>query len=247
EFDAVLLDAPCSGESLTRRGEPISERWDQAQEKISALAHLQQKLVSSAFEALRPGGVMVYSTCTLNIHENEGVVAFLEETYKDAVERMPLLELPGTENETWTRELGGWVVNEGVMSRSFSAHHYLNSHSSELYAVSNCPVDEGIKRGSEQRFVESLASRRPFTLCRFPSQDVVLVCDTLRFNSFASEGHVGAAEEPAGMRLADYAPGPGGRVGRACRFRLAVSDYVANSRSAKANDDWQDGRQSSGG
>ncbi|CAE8604754.1 unnamed protein product, partial [Polarella glacialis] len=84
EFDAVLLDAPCSGESLTRRGEPISERWDQAQEKISALAHLQQKLVSSAFEALRPGGVMVYSTCTLNIHENEGVVAFLEETYKDA-------------------------------------------------------------------------------------------------------------------------------------------------------------------
>lgn len=96
-FDAVLLDAPCSGESLTRMGESVSERLDQSPGYIKQLASLQKQLAASALQALRVGGVMVYSTCTLNVQENEEVVESLLRTYGDAVERLPLDSLPGTE------------------------------------------------------------------------------------------------------------------------------------------------------
>jgi len=97
EFDAVLLDAPCSGESLTRRGELFADRWDQARDYIHHLANLQCQLAASAFRALRPGGVLVYSTCTLNPSENEGVAARLQKEFGSALEVLRLDELPGAE------------------------------------------------------------------------------------------------------------------------------------------------------
>ncbi|CAE7552055.1 rsmF [Symbiodinium necroappetens] len=97
-FDAVLLDAPCSGESLTRRGEDFASSLDQSPAYIEGLSKLQRQLISSAFQALRVGGVLVYSTCTLNIKENEEVCHFLEESFPGAVERLPLDGLPGTES-----------------------------------------------------------------------------------------------------------------------------------------------------
>jgi len=97
EFDAVLLDAPCSGESLTRRGWLFADRWDQADNYLNHLSNLQRLLAASAFRALKPGGVLVYSTCTLNPSENEGVASYLQETFGDAIEVMPLDRLPGTQ------------------------------------------------------------------------------------------------------------------------------------------------------
>ncbi|CAK9000880.1 unnamed protein product [Durusdinium trenchii] len=94
-FDAVLLDAPCSGESLTRR-EGAMEMLQHPPGYVEGLSKLQRQLISSAFEALKVGGVLVYSTCTLNVQENEHVCDFLEQTFAGAVEREEL-HLPGTE------------------------------------------------------------------------------------------------------------------------------------------------------
>lgn len=79
QFDRVLLDAPCSTEGQFETSRPATYRhW--RLETIGEMAKQQKKLLRSAFSALKPGGVLVYSTCTFAPEENEGVLSdFLEQ------------------------------------------------------------------------------------------------------------------------------------------------------------------------
>ena len=75
-FDAIQCDAPCSGEGMFRRHPETREEW--SPEAPAGCAKRQGDILDSAARMLRPGGRLVYSTCTLNTIENEGVVeAFL--------------------------------------------------------------------------------------------------------------------------------------------------------------------------
>ena len=75
--DRVLLDAPCSGLGTLHKRPDI--RWRQDPEQISQLTVLQQELLNKAATLVKPTGVLVYATCTLNISENEKVIqSFLE-------------------------------------------------------------------------------------------------------------------------------------------------------------------------
>lgn len=75
-FDRILVDAPCSGEGMLRREPETALHW--SVENIRACAGRQRKILESAAEALRPGGMICYSTCTFAPEENEGTVtAFL--------------------------------------------------------------------------------------------------------------------------------------------------------------------------
>ena len=75
-FDRVLVDAPCSGLGTLRRNPDA--RWRVRPEQVADLASAQFALLERAAAALRPGGALVYSTCTLSPGENEAVVrAFL--------------------------------------------------------------------------------------------------------------------------------------------------------------------------
>ena len=87
-FDLVLLDAPCSGEALRtaerRKGRPVSDRERQA------LHRRQVQLLTSAFQALKPGGQLVYATCSLHPLEDEAVLdALLGAFPHQAVIRAP--------------------------------------------------------------------------------------------------------------------------------------------------------------
>ncbi len=76
-FDKVLVDAPCSGEGMFRRDPEAFNEW--SPEHSDACSVRQLKILESAKKALRPGGIMVYSTCTFSYEENEGVIEkFLE-------------------------------------------------------------------------------------------------------------------------------------------------------------------------
>ncbi len=73
-FDRVLVDAPCSGEGRFRVDDPGTHAtW--SKKAVRRLASLQKSLLHAAIAAVRPGGVVVYSTCTLGREENEAVVA----------------------------------------------------------------------------------------------------------------------------------------------------------------------------
>jgi len=96
EFDAILLDAPCTGESLSNKG--VADCWDHPESVVAFMSNVQRNLAESCVRALKVGGVMVYSTCTFNPRENEDVVTHLQDTFGDAIEVEPLHDLAGAEH-----------------------------------------------------------------------------------------------------------------------------------------------------
>lgn len=79
-FDKVLLDTPCSGEGRFIANSPRTYR-DWSLRTVSKLTTMQKKLFKSAYTALKPGGTMVYSTCTLNMEENEYILNWALENF----------------------------------------------------------------------------------------------------------------------------------------------------------------------
>lgn len=76
QFDAILLDAPCSGEGMMQLDNKKDfESWSVAH--IKRLQQLQKKLIVQAWQLLKPGGTLVYSTCTMAPEENEAVIDYL--------------------------------------------------------------------------------------------------------------------------------------------------------------------------
>ncbi|WP_082926853.1 16S rRNA (cytosine(967)-C(5))-methyltransferase RsmB [Paenibacillus tuaregi] len=93
-FDRILLDAPCSGLGVIRRKPDL--KWAKQPEDITDIAELQLKLLDGVAGLLRPGGVLVYSTCTIEKRENMQVVqAFLDKhpEYAEADQVQVLNEL----------------------------------------------------------------------------------------------------------------------------------------------------------
>lgn len=75
-FDKILLDAPCSGEAAIDPASPKTyEQWSIA--KVKRLSRLQEQLIMTAYDLLKPGGTLVYSTCTIAPEENELVIEYL--------------------------------------------------------------------------------------------------------------------------------------------------------------------------
>ncbi|MEJ2634956.1 MAG: 16S rRNA (cytosine(967)-C(5))-methyltransferase RsmB [Calditrichia bacterium] len=77
-FDRILLDAPCSGYGVLSKR--VDLKWKRTEENIFSMKTLQLSLLDSAATVLKPGGVLVYSTCTIEPEENDKVIsAFLEQ------------------------------------------------------------------------------------------------------------------------------------------------------------------------
>ena len=83
-FDRVLVDAPCTGLGALRRRPEA--RWRRTPADVPALARLQRELLASAIELTRPGGVVLYATCSPHLAETVGVVS-------DALRRHPVSAL----------------------------------------------------------------------------------------------------------------------------------------------------------
>ena len=82
-FDRVLVDAPCSGEGMFRK-EPQALR-QHSEALVRRCAALGAQILDAAAAALRPGGRLVYSTCTFAPEENEGTISWLLEEYPEPV------------------------------------------------------------------------------------------------------------------------------------------------------------------
>lgn len=79
-FDRVLLDTPCSGEGRFV-AELTSTYRNWSLKTVKELSKIQRKLIRSGYNALKTGGVMVYSTCTLNLEENEKILKWALENF----------------------------------------------------------------------------------------------------------------------------------------------------------------------
>lgn len=102
-FDKVMLDAPCSSESrFSTLDEKSFAFW--SARKIKEQSKLQKGLILSAYNSLKPGGTMVYCTCSFAPEENEAIVQHLIKKVGDAIEILPI-ELP---IENWMEGIGQW-------------------------------------------------------------------------------------------------------------------------------------------
>lgn len=86
-FDRILVDAPCSGERHLLKSPEHLKAWKPT--VSPRLAQRQYALVSGAIEALKPGGRIVYSTCSLSSHENDAVIERILEKKSDRVKLIP--------------------------------------------------------------------------------------------------------------------------------------------------------------
>ncbi len=80
-FDKIILDAPCSGEGMFRKDPMVARSW--TQESPKTYGKIQREILDACISMLRPGGYLMYSTCTFNGTENEGSVAYALETHDD--------------------------------------------------------------------------------------------------------------------------------------------------------------------
>lgn len=74
-FDVVAADVPCSGEGMMRKDDDARRQW--SPKLVAECAALQRQIVANVWPALKPGGYLIYSTCTLNPTENEENVAWI--------------------------------------------------------------------------------------------------------------------------------------------------------------------------
>ena len=95
-FDRILVDAPCSGEGMFRRQPEAGDEWSENSPR--GCADRAMEILAQAAKMLRPGGVVVYSTCTFNDTENEGVLTrFMAEHPEFSLEAFDLPGLPSGE------------------------------------------------------------------------------------------------------------------------------------------------------
>lgn len=87
-FDVVAVDAPCSGEGMMRKDATACSQW--SERLIEQCAATQREILADAVAALRPGGYLIYSTCTFNTRENEDNLRMLVEDYGlEPIDAMP--------------------------------------------------------------------------------------------------------------------------------------------------------------
>lgn len=79
EFDIVAVDVPCSGEGMMRKDAVAVEQW--TLELVAQCAERQREILENVIPSLRPGGYLIYSTCTFNRTENEDIIDWLTENY----------------------------------------------------------------------------------------------------------------------------------------------------------------------
>lgn len=94
-FDAVLLDVPCSNSGVLQRR--VDARWRLSEEEFSRLADLQLRILEQASAAVRPGGRLVYSTCSIDREEDRAVVDSFLANHKEFILVEDYLALPHRE------------------------------------------------------------------------------------------------------------------------------------------------------
>ncbi len=105
-FDCLVIDAPCSGEGMFRKDEQARSEWSPRAVKLCA--ERQRSILMDVWDALKPGGILIYSTCTFNEEENEKNVEWVADTL--GAEIMPLDYEPS------------WGVTESTMGYHFYPH-----------------------------------------------------------------------------------------------------------------------------
>lgn len=116
-FDRILIDAPCSGLGVLRRKPDV--KYTKAEEQLQKLQHIQLTLLNSLAPLLKKGGILVYSTCTVNGGENNQVVDLFLEEHKEFTGDQTLIERLPSEVSPLIKEHSLQVLPQNFGSDGF--------------------------------------------------------------------------------------------------------------------------------
>jgi 16S rRNA C967 or C1407 C5-methylase (RsmB/RsmF family)/NOL1/NOP2/fmu family ribosome biogenesis protein len=91
-FDAIMIDAPCSGSGLFRRDPEAINEWSEA--NVELCSQRQQRIIADIWPALKPGGVLIYSTCSYSVQEDEEIADWL-------MQEFPVSSIPLATDAGW--------------------------------------------------------------------------------------------------------------------------------------------------
>ncbi len=157
-FDRVLVDAPCSGEGMFRRQIDARAEWTPA--SVQGCAARQLEILDHAAVMLRPGGTLVYSTCTFNDIENEGVLdSFLHNHPAFSLVPFALPGLPEAKNgyvHLYPHEIRGEGHFVSLLHRSNFAHLNDDIIYSDVLPAARSPKHMGEKTSAEDAILAGL-------------------------------------------------------------------------------------------
>lgn len=176
-FDRVLCDVPCSGDGTLRKAPDIWRRWNS--DMGIALHRLQRQIVDRGVDILKPGGRLVYSTCSLNPMENEAIVAHVLRKYGEDIELLDCSDmLPGLVRRPGLRT---WAVKDNSGKEAVNEHLAKSDTNGEMVDESAECNDMIKKRGWFSSFDEVPLRRRiRIVKSLFPPSETEL--DSRRFN-----------------------------------------------------------------
>ena len=193
-FDAILLDAPCSGEGTVRKDRYAMKNWSQS--AIESIAAMQQELILSAFHALKENGILIYSTCTLSHEENQDICHFLKNRFPEHIEFLDLNSLFPDAHKTRTEEGFLHIWPQVYDSEGFFVAAIKKTQTSEAQAtqkrlgkfpffVADKKTTEDLYRYFAAQFaitdIEGVLYQRDQEFWLFPEQIVPLISE-LRFS-----------------------------------------------------------------
>lgn len=118
-FDVILADVPCSGEGMFRKDEVAVQEW--SPQHVEQCRNLQREIVTQAWQRLKPGGLLIYSTCTINRQENEDNAEWICSTLGGTaldVPTQPEWGILGSMSDHWDgpsyRFMPGFTKSEGL-------------------------------------------------------------------------------------------------------------------------------------
>lgn len=134
-FDVIFADVPCSGEGMFRKDPGAIREW--SAENVEICWRRQRTIIGQVWDALRPGGILVYSTCTYNVKENEENIRWIRDTY--GAQPLPVDHLPE------------WGITDQLAAGDFPAYRFF-PHKTRgegfFLAVLQKPAGETITAGT---------------------------------------------------------------------------------------------------
>ena len=176
-WDWILLDPPCSGWGTVEKNPQVMTLWQG--DKIKTLTSLQRRLLAHAARLLRPGGRLVYSTCTTNDDENEAQTLYAEERL--GLRRLPLTPFEGF---VWEHRPGGEGTLRVDGEKSGAQGCYVALFSKETSVLSGdeeAEAGDGDWRAVGRPFARERLRGPCFDPDLLPPGEVMLFGDQLRF------------------------------------------------------------------
>ena len=227
-FDVILCDVPCSGEGMFRKDAATIGEW--SPENVEKCWQLQRDIVSDAWECLREGGLMIYSTCTLNTQENEENILWMQQEL--GAEVLPVVTqadwhitgslLPGFSSPVY-RFIPGFTRGEGLFmavvkrptplplpkgGKKGKGHNMANKLKiPNTLKIVSTPLPRWEGQGGESVGGESVPLSYPQAIAFLRREALVLPADTPRgIVAVSYEGHVLGLVKNIGNRANNLYP-----------------------------------------